>query len=183
MAVLDLIIAPNPVFQQKAAPIDDFDDTTKTLADDMLETMYANRGIGIGANMIGVLKRIVVVDIQASGTREPLVLINPEITWASDETTTNEEASLSFPGISAEITRPNAIKLDYRDSDGAPQALSAEGWLAVVIQHEMDYLDGKSYLRHLSKIKRDRLLKKMQKHLKHAHSHACGDPHCGHEHH
>ncbi|WP_286831321.1 MULTISPECIES: peptide deformylase [Kordiimonas] len=181
MAHLHIVTAPNPIFRQKALPVVDVDDGIKALAGQMLDVMYENRGIGIAANMVGLLHRIIVVDIQPDGNRDPLVCINPEITWASDETSTNEEASLSFPGISADITRPNAIKLTYLDQQGEKQELDAEGFLAIVIQHEMDYLDGRTYLDHLSKMKRDRLLKKMQKYLKQGH--ACGDPHCGHDHH
>ncbi|SDD68262.1 peptide deformylase [Kordiimonas lacus] len=181
MAHLHIVAAPNPIFRQKAVPVVDVDDGIKALAEQMLDVMYENRGIGIAANMVGLLHRIIVVDIQPDGNRDPLVCINPEITWASDETSTNEEASLSFPGISADITRPNAIKLTYLDQQGEKQELDAEGFLAIVIQHEMDYLDGRTYLDHLSKMKRDRLLKKMQKYLKQGH--ACGDPHCGHDHH
>lgn len=182
MALLEIVTAPNLIFRKKAVPVDRMDDEIANLVDDMLETMYENRGIGIAANMVGVLKRVIVIDIQADGRRDPLVCINPEMTWRSEEMATNEEASLSFPGISAEITRPNAIKVTYLGRDGEQHTLEAEGWLATVIQHEMDYLDGRTYLDHLSKMKRDRLMKKMQKYLKQAH-HACGDPHCGHDHH
>jgi len=181
MAHLHIITAPDPIFRKKASAVSSVTDDIKALADQMLDVMYENRGIGIAANMVGLLHRMIVVDIQPEGNREPLVCINPEIIWASDEMSTNEEASLSFPGISADITRPNAIKLKYLDRNGDKQELDAEGFLAIVIQHEMDYLDGRTYLDHLSKMKRDRLLKKMQKYLKQGH--ACGDPHCGHDHH
>jgi peptide deformylase len=182
MALRDIVTAPNPIFRQKAEPFDAIDAAAVALADDMLETMYAHRGIGIGANMVGVARRLIVVDIQSDGNRAPLVCFNPEITWQSDDTSTNEEASLSFPGISADITRPSAIRLTYLDREGAERELEADGWLAVVIQHEMDYLDGRTYLDRLSKMKRDRLIKKMQKYQKSA-QHGCGDPHCGHDHH
>jgi len=181
MAHLQIVTAPHPIFRKKAEPVADVTDEIKSLSADMLDAMYENRGIGIAANMVGLLHRIIVVDIQPEGNRDPLVCINPEITWASEEMSTNEEASLSFPGISADITRPNAINLTYLDQSGARKELEAEGFLAIVIQHEMDYLDGRTYLDHLSKMKRDRLLKKMQKYLKQGH--ACGDPHCGHDHH
>lgn len=180
MPVLDLVMAPNPIFRQKAVAIDNVNADVQALCDDMLETLYAERGIGIGANMVGVLKRVIVVDLQEDGIRKPLVCINPEIISTSKETETREEASLCFPGIRAEITRPNAVSIRYLDTNGAPQTLDAEGWLATVIQHEMEYLDGRTFLDNLSKMKRDRLLKKMQKQQKHHHD--CGDPHCGHQH-
>lgn len=182
MTDLQIITAPDPIFRKKASPVAEVTESVKATATEMLDVMYENRGIGIAANMVGLLDRIIVVDIQPDGNREPLVCINPEITWSSDEQSTNEEASLSFPGISADVTRPNAIKLSYLDIDGNKQKLDAEGFLAIVIQHEMDYLDGRTYLDHLSKMKRDRLLKKMQKYMKSHHGHACGDPHCGHDH-
>ncbi len=181
MVHLHIITAPDPIFRKKAVPVASVTDDIKALADQMLDVMYENRGIGIAANMVGLLHRMIVVDIQPDGNRDPLVCINPEITWTSDELSTNEEASLSFPGISADISRPNAIKVKYLDRNGDAQELDAEGFLAIVIQHEMDYLDGRTYLDHISKMKRDRLLKKMQKYLKHGS--ACGDPHCGHDHH
>ncbi len=182
MAILPLVYAPNPIFRQKAAPVSEVNDDIRQLADDMLETMYDMRGIGMGANMVGVLKRIIVVDIQEEGVKKPLVCLNPEITWASDETSTNEEASLCFPGVSADISRPSSIKMTYMGLDGETHDLEASDWLATVLQHEVDYLNGKTYLDHLSKMKRDRLLKKSIKYQKHAHSHACHDPHCGHDH-
>lgn len=182
MALLEIIIAPNPIFRTKSAPVTEFDDSVRALVSDMLETMYANRGIGIAANMVGKAAQIIIVDIQANGEREPLVCINPKLVWMSEDKATNEEASLSFPGISADITRPIAIKMAYQDVDGEAHELDAEDWLATVIQHELDYLEGRTYLDHLSKMKRDRLMKKMQKYLKQQ-SHSCGDPHCGHDHH
>lgn len=182
MSTFEIILAPSPVFRQKARKVEVFDAALAQLADDMLETMYDNRGLGLASNMVGRPESIIVVDIQADGSRAPLVAINPEIKEVSTEVSVNEEASLSFPGISAEITRPNAIELSYQDVKGEPHTLKAEGWLAIVIQHEMDYLQGKTYLDHLSKVKKDRLLKKMQKYLKQSHSHGCGDPHCSHEH-
>jgi len=119
----------------------------------------------MGANMIGVLKRIIVIDLQENGTRKPFAFINPEIIWRSEEMQTFQEASLCFPGISANIMRPNAIKVRYLDIDGNPQELEAKGYFATVIQHEIDYLDGKVFLDYLSPLKRNALLKKMQKHM------------------
>lgn len=183
MTLLEIVTAPNPVFRTKAAKIELFNAELEKFTSDMLETMYERRGLGIAAAMVGEARAAIVVDIQPEGKREPLIAINPEIVWLSDKTVTNEEASLSFPGISADITRPEAITLRFQDVKGVWHEIEADGWLATVIQHEMDYLDGRTYLDHLSKMKRDRLMKKMQKYLKNQHSHACGDPHCGHDHH
>ncbi|WP_417463712.1 peptide deformylase [Kordiimonas sp.] len=182
MTNLSLITAPNPIFRQKAVAVDDVNDDVRALANQMLDIMYESRGIGIAANMVGLLKRIVVLDLQPEGHREPMVCINPEILWRSDATSTHEEASLSFPGISAEITRPDAIRLAYLDMEGTRHEIDADGWLATVLQHEIDYLDGKTYLDHLSKMKRDLLLKKMQKYIKQMKNHVHG-PGCGHDHH
>lgn len=178
MALLDIVVGPNPIFKKKAVPFDRIDEEARTFADDLLETMYENRGIGIAANMVGHAKQLIVVDIQADGGRDPIICFNPKLVWTSDEEAVNEEASLSFPGISADIKRPAGIKLAYLDKDGAEQTLEADGWLATVIQHELDYLDGRTYLDHLSKMKRDRLLKKMQKHAKASPGGCCADPHC-----
>lgn len=173
--MLSLVMGPNPIFKQKALPVAEVNDAVRQDVQDMFRIMYAEGGLGLGANMVGLLKRIVVVDLQQDGIKAPLALINPEIMASSDETQSTQEASLSFPGISAEITRPKAITLRYLDENGKEQTLDADGFLAVVIQHEMEYLDGKTYLDHLSKMKRDMLIKKMKKF-------SCG-PGCGHDHH
>ena len=181
MAVLQLILGPDPILAQKAAPVANIDENIKQLVDDMFDTLYARRGLGIGANMVGELKRIIVVDMQEDGVKNPMTCINPETTWRSETMEMHEEASLCFPGISAEISRADAIKITYQDIEGTACSLSAEGWLAAIIQHEVDYLDGKTYLDYLSRMKRERLLKKMIKQLKHSHS--CGDAACDHDHH
>lgn len=179
MAVLPLIVGPHPALRKRAEAVQTVDDSVRQLCDDMLETLYAERGIGMGANMVGILKQIIVVDLQEEGVRKPLICINPEIIKQSENQVTHEEASLCFPGIRAEITRPETVEIKYLDPSGAPHTLAAEGWLATVVQHEMEYLEGRTFLDNLSKVKRDRLIKKMQKQMKHA----CGDPHCGHDHH
>jgi len=181
MAILQLIMGPDPILAQTALPVFAIDKSVKQLVEDMFETLYARRGLGIGANMIGELKRIIVVDLQESGIKAPLACINPEIIWQSEQMATREEASLCFPGISANISRPDGIKIKYQDINGEACELKAEGWLATIIQHEMDYLDGKTYLDYLSRMKRERLLKKMVKQLRNNHS--CGDPGCSHDHH
>lgn len=176
MTHLDLVLAPDPIFRKKADPVTDFGDDLKATTDAMLETLYRERGVGLGANMVGVLKRIIVVDLQEDGARDPLICINPEILEISNEKETREEASLCFPGIRVGIERPSHIKIAYQDTEGAPHTLEADGWLATVVQHEMEYLDGRTFLDNLSKLKRERLIKKMIKDMKQAGT--CSDPTC-----
>lgn len=177
MPHIPLIYAPNAIFRKTAQPVEIVDNDLRKLIDSMFETLYLAHGVGIGANMVGVLKRIVIVDLQENNTRTPLTFINPKITWRSDEKQVFEEASLSFPGISAEISRPSSIKLTYSDYDGNTKEMQADGFLATVIQHEIDYLDGKIFIDYLSKLKQDTLIRKMQKHIKmyppHIHSASC----------
>lgn len=177
MQLLSLVYAPDPIFKKKCAPVAVVDDSIRALADAMLATLAHEKGLGLGAPMVGVLKRIAVVDMREGDVPTPYVFINPEIIHTSEETQTFEEASLCFVGISAPITRPKSITLRYLDRDGTSQELTAEGFFAQVIQHELDYLDGKVFLDHLSPMKRDMLLRKMQKALKfnppHIHNEHC----------
>lgn len=166
MTKLSLLIAPDPIFSQHAAPVTQVDERIRQHIAEMFETLYRERGVGLGANMVGLLKRIIVIDLQENGVKTPLAMINPEIIAASQEMQSHEEASLSFPGIHATVTRPKAIEVCYLDEQGKEQSLHAEGWLATVIQHERDYLDGVVYLDYLSKMKRTMLMKKMLKQLK-----------------
>lgn len=163
MPVLPLVIAPDPVFGKKAEKIEVVDAEIRQLVDDMFATLYAHKGFGIGANMVGVLNRVIVIDLQKSGKKDPVAMINPEIRHFSDERQTFTEASLSYPGIEALITRPQAITVEYLDAAGQAQERHADGFLATVIQHEMDYLDGRTFLDHLSRVKRDALIRKYRK--------------------
>jgi peptide deformylase len=163
MLVLPLVYAPDPVFRKKAEKVIAVDDGIREIVQAMFDTLYREKGLGMGANMVGVLKQIIVIDLQKDGIKLPLTLINPTITERSEELQTFNEASLSFPGISADITRPEKIALSYLDDEGLFQNMSAKGFLATVIQHEMDYLMGKTYLDHLSKLKRDGLIRKYRK--------------------
>ncbi|MES2214675.1 MAG: peptide deformylase [Pseudomonadota bacterium] len=179
MSKLSLVYAPNKIFKQKAEAVGVVDDSIRSIVDDMIHIMYSEGAVGIGANMVGLLKRIAVVDLRVDNIRNPYVLINPEIIWFSEEKQTCEEASLCFPGISAEITRPKSIMVRYLDPDGASQKLECEGFLATVVQHEVDYLNGVVFLDYLSKMKRDLLINKMQKHIKMHPPHVHGE-HCSH---
>jgi len=163
MATLSLIRGYDPIFRKKAAPVPAVDDTVRATVARMFDILYAAGGVGLGANMVGLLQRIAIIDLQPGGRREPLALINPEITWRSEALQTHSEASLCFPGVSAEVTRPAAIRLTYLDEQGAPREREAKGWLAQVIQHEVDYLDGVLFPDRLSRVKRDMAMRKIRK--------------------
>jgi len=165
MAVSDLslIRGYDPIFRKKAQPVRAVDDAVRASVARMFNILYDAGGIGLGANMVGSLDRIAVVDLQPEGRREPLALINPEVIWRSDRQQTFTEASLCFPGVTAEVTRPDAIRVIYLDEAGARRELEAEGWLAQVIQHEVDYLDGILFPDRLSRVKRDMAMRKIKK--------------------
>lgn len=185
MDSLSLVIAPNPIFKKQADPVLEMTEDIRWQIGAMFDLLYAAKGIGMAAPMVGVLNRIIIVDLQ-DGQHPKLAMINPEITAVSSDRQTHEEASLCYPGISAEVTRPRDITVTYLDEKGDQHTMQASGWFAQVIQHEIDYLNGKVYLDYLSKMKRDRLLKKMEKYKvsqdrQHQHSSHCG-PGCGHAH-
>ena len=174
---LPLVYAPNDIFKKKAEIVEVVDDNLRFLIDRMIKTLDTEKAVGLGANMVGILKRIAVIDLYENGVSNPIVLINPEIIYKSSEMQIFNEASICFPGISADISRSREIKVKYLDYQGEPQELNAEEFLASVLQHEIDYLDGKVFLDYLSKMKAEMLLKKMQKHLKlhppHVHGPSC----------
>ena len=177
MNTLPLIYAPNETLKTRAEFVQVVNDEIRSLVDEMFNSIYVEQAVGLGANMVGILKRIAVVDMQPKGTKMPFVFINPEITWRSTEMQTFREGSLCFPGITADITRPKAIEVSFHDYDGNKQELEADGFFATVIQHECDYLDGKVFLDYLSKMKRGLLMTKMKKfmrlHPPHVHSASC----------
>ena len=163
MADLALIRGFDPIFRKTAAPVEQFDEDLRETVDALYALLYAAGGIGLGAPMAGLLRRIAIVDLQPGGVRAPLTLINPDIVSISDTVQTHEEASLCFPGISAAVTRPAAIRVRFQDVHGTRRERDAEGWLAQVIQHELDYLDGILFPDRLSRLKRDQLTRKMRK--------------------
>jgi len=179
MTILPITYAPHPIFKQKAQPITILDDNIRKIATDMLETMYAENAVGLGANMLGLDLQIIVLDLRENDIQKPYVMFNPQILEISKETNSYEEASISFPGISAAIERPSQIKVKYLDLDNNEQILSADGFLARVILHESDYLQGIVFLDYLSKMKRDILMKKMLKFIKNHPPHVHG-AHCHH---
>lgn len=173
----NLVWGMQPIFRKKAKDFEVINGESRLIADRMAKTMYYEGGIGMGANMVGILKSIVVIDLVPNGVNDLMVMFNPKITEYSKETQSFEERSLCWPGIKADVTRPRSIKYNYLDYDGNYKEREAEGFLATVIQHEVDYLNGRIYLDYLSKFKADTLLKKLEKYLKqnppHIHGAGC----------
>ena len=164
MAILPLVLVPQPVLRQVAEPVDEITDELLRLADDMAETMYDAPGIGLAANQIGVLKRVIVMDCARED--EPAALwkmFNPEIIWRSDDATKMEEGCLSIPGHNAEVKRPSEVHVAYLDRDGVRQEMQATGLLAACVQHEIDHLNGVLFIDHLSHLKRDMIWRKVMK--------------------
>jgi peptide deformylase len=164
MAKREILVLPDARLRQVADPIEKIDASIKALAKDMLDTMYDAPGIGLAAPQIGEMKRIVVMDLAKEGEKpDPIVMINPEILKYSEDTVTSEEGCLSIPEIYYEVERPADITVKYTDLDGKTVEKDATDRLAVCIQHELDHLDGVLYIDYLSRLKRDRVLKKFQK--------------------
>jgi peptide deformylase len=164
MAIRDILTLPDPRLRAVADPVDGIDEEVRTLAKDMLETMYAAPGIGLAATQLGVMRRIVVMDLSKEDEpKNPIVMINPEILKFSDETVETEEGCLSIPEIYYEVERPAAVTVRYTDLDGNVQERDATDRLAICVQHELDHLDGVLYIDYLSRLKRDRVVKKFQK--------------------
>ena len=162
-----ILIEPDPILRKKCEPLDKVDDGVRNLMNDMLETMYAAPGIGLAAVQIGILKKLVVIDISKEEEKKnPLFLINPEIVYKSNQTSVYEEGCLSLPGQFAEIERPSECTLNYIDYDGKKKELKAKGLLATCIQHEVDHLNGILFIDYLSKLKKDMIIKKLVKHKK-----------------
>ena len=162
-----IIIEPDSILRKKSQSLEKVDDELKKLMDDMLETMYSAPGIGLAAVQVGVLKRLVVIDLSKDDQKkEPLFFVNPKITFQSKKTSVYEEGCLSLPGHFAEIERPAECHINYIDYDGKSKELQASGLLATCIQHEIDHLDGILFIDYLSKLKKDMIIKKLIKHKK-----------------
>ncbi|GAB3665279.1 peptide deformylase [Ramlibacter alkalitolerans] len=162
MAVLPILTYPDPRLHTVAKPVQAVDARIRALISDMLETMYDANGIGLAATQVDVHERLVVIDVSEQ-RNEPLVLINPEITWASEDTQVGDEGCLSVPGIYDGVERSRSVKVRALDGEGQAREISAEGVLAVCIQHEMDHLLGKVFVEYLSPLKRNRIKTKMLK--------------------
>jgi peptide deformylase len=162
MAVLPILTYPDPRLHTVAQPVQAVDPRVRGLVADMLETMYDANGIGLAATQVDVHERVVVIDISEE-RNEPLVLINPEIVWASQDTQVGDEGCLSVPGIYDGVERSRSVRVRALDRDGQSREIGAEGILAVCIQHEMDHLLGKVFVEYLSPLKRNRIKTKMLK--------------------
>ncbi len=161
MPARPIIRFPDPLLRTACAPVAVFDDDLRSLAGDLLDTMRAAPGVGITGPHIGILKRVVVIELsREDGVR---TYINPEILWSSQETMRHTEGSVSMPGATEEIVRPKSIRFRYQDVAGDRHEAEAHDFLAICIQHEIDQLDGIFWLQRLSKLKRDRLVRKWEK--------------------
>ena len=165
MPKLDILRFPDPKLQTVAKPVKDIDARIKNLIADMLETMYDANGIGLAATQVDVHERLVVIDTSEERD-EPIVLINPEITWMSEARVKGDEGCLSVPGIYDGVERATQVKVKALDEHGQERTIEAEGLLAVCIQHELDHLMGKVFVEHLSPLKRNRIKTKLLKALR-----------------
>ena len=166
MTIKDIITIPDPILRENCQPIEEVTSDLTTLMDDMLETMYAAPGIGLAAPQIALPLRLIVMDDankEEGDAPNPIIMINPEIVETSDELSSYEEGCLSIPEYFAEIERPAWVRVTYRDREGHPQELKCEGLLATIAQHEIDHLNGKLFIDYLSKLRRDRVIKKFVK--------------------
>ncbi|MDB5367395.1 MAG: peptide deformylase [Rhodospirillales bacterium] len=164
MTAHPIVLAPDPVLKAKATPVAQVDDGVRTLMQDMLDSMYASQGVGLAANQIGVLQRVLVMDVAPKNEPpQPMRMANPEIIATSEETAVNQEGCLSLPDHYADVERPARVTVRYLDENNEQKTIDAEGWLAVCVQHEIDHLDGVLFVDHLSALKRNMILRKMTK--------------------
>ena len=164
MALRDILVIPDKRLRLLSKPVEKVDAAVRKLADDMFETMYEAPGIGLAAIQIGEPVRLVTMDLaKKDDEKAPQVFINPEITWSSDEIHVHEEGCLSIPEYYEEVERPAKVRVKYLDLDGRLQEVEADGLLATCLQHEIDHLNGVLFIDHLSKLKRDRVIKKYTK--------------------
>ncbi len=174
MAILPLVLSPDPRLKEISKPVKQVDDDLRAFMDDMLETMRTCDGLGLAAIQVGRPVRILVMDIARGSQRydpdaydetatDPLFLVNPEIIEQSDELFTFDEGCLSFPGQFAAVKRPKRVKVKYLDYHGKQRELEAEGLAAVCVQHEIDHLNGITFVDHVSRMKRDLILRRMKK--------------------
>jgi peptide deformylase len=164
MTIKPLIILPDPVLRQISAPLELVDDAVRGLASDMLDTMYDAPGIGLAAIQVGIPKRMLVIDLSKEDEeKKPQVYINPEIVQFSDERSTYEEGCLSIPDYYAEVERPARITVKFVGLDGEEHMLDADGILATCLQHEIDHLNGVLFIDHISRLKREMVIRKFTK--------------------
>jgi peptide deformylase len=177
MTILPIVLAPDPLLKQPSLPVAEITPDIRCLAADMFETMYAANGVGLSAVQVGVLTRLIVVDVEWGSSRyaseeaavtppkkgNPIAMVNPEIVGRSPELRVYDEGCLSFPGQYSEVERPDIITVEYLDLDGKTQRLQADGLLSTCIQHEIDHMDGVVFVDHISRIKREMILRKVKK--------------------
>ena len=164
MSIKPLIILPDPILRQVSKPVERVDGDLRKLADDMLDTMYDAPGIGLAAIQVGEPRRLLVIDLAKEGEPpEPHVFINPEILESADQRSVYEEGCLSIPDYYAEVERPASMRVKYLDRDGKLQEMQAEGLMATCLQHEIDHLNGVLFIDHISKLKRDMVVRKFKK--------------------
>jgi peptide deformylase len=164
MALREILVVPHPVLKQVSQPVETVDDELRALMDDMLETMYEAPGIGLAAIQIAEPLRVVVIDVaKKDDPPAPIFFVNPELLWASDDKAPYEEGCLSIPEYYEIVERPTRVKVRYLDRMGAPQEIEAEGLLATCLQHEIDHTNGVLFVDYLSRLKRERVMKKFQK--------------------
>jgi peptide deformylase len=161
VAVRPLVYYPDPLLRRPAEPVGAFDDDLRILARDLYDTMKAAPGVGITAPHIGVLLRVIVIQLEPAG--EPRTYVNPQILWSGDEMIRYGEGSVSMPGVTEEIERPAHLRVGYLDVDGVAHVEEAQGFMAVCLQHEIDQLDGIFWIDRLSRLKRDRVIKRYEK--------------------
>jgi peptide deformylase len=171
MTKRDIITLPDPLLRRSSAPVERMDDELRTLIDDMLETMYDAPGVGLAAVQLAVPRRVIVMDVQyrlkdeegGEVAKAPIAMVNPEILTRGDEMRVHEEGCLSIPEFYAEVERPAKVTVRYIGRDGKQQEMECEDVLATVVQHEVDHLNGKLFIDYLSRLKRDRVIKKFVK--------------------
>ena len=169
MALREIIILPDKRLRQVSEPVKTITGDLRALVDDMLETMYKAPGVGLAAIQVGVAKRVVTIDTaKKDEPKNPQVFVNPEVVWSSPEKNTYEEGCLSIPEYYEEVERPSEVKVRYLDLDGKTKELEANGLLATVLQHEIDHTKGILFIDYISKLKRDRVIKKFAKAAKRA---------------
>ena len=183
MTIRKILTEPNKILREKSLRVANVDKNIQRLMDDMLETLYAAPGIGLAAIQVGIAKKVIVMDISRSRndigrdkddinknenkkTKKPLYFVNPEIIWKSEDKFTYEEGCLSVPNQFAEIDRPKQCHVRHLDYNGQPQELKADGLLSTCIQHEIDHLEGILFIDHLSKLKKEMIIKKLSKQTK-----------------
>jgi len=169
MALLPILTLPDPRLRQISSPVERVDAKILKLLDDMLETMYEAPGVGLAAIQVGCAKRMVTIDTtkKDEGSRAPLFLINPEVIWASEELSTYNEGCLSVPEYFEDVQRPARVRVRHLDRLGVMQEFDADGLLATVVQHELEHLEGGLFIDHLSRLKRERVVKKFTKAARH----------------